>query len=663
MIKRSALVALVAAIALAYPAHSTLTSTSNSVSYTGNSVTTSYTVPFKFLAASDLVVTVAGATKVLNSDYTVTGAGNATGTVKFSVAPASSAVVAITRVVPLTQPSTVRTALPFPAGATIDTALDRTTMQLQQLNAKEVADIGNVNNTVAAFNASGAAIGSTTSVLATGSTTPRTLAARAADIANVKDWNAKGDGVTDDTVAIDAAQAAVLTTGKTLFFPCGNYLDSHAITVGSSGARIQGAGKACTTITFTGATDGIAVADVAPTVSDFQIDGLTLTTTNAAAGKALNLNLPLHGSFSGTIRDITVLASGSGRWAYCGYSNNWQTSEVFSLRCYQSATVGWHFDSASDAIDFYGLEIVGSTGAGTITRAIEVADTSGGADIRLFGGTLQGYFTNSLIWLNTVTKGQKFYGLHLENTNASPSDGADVVGIGTNVNTAFHGLQGGTFNIGSAGTWRNFVLEGSEVNAVVIGVGCVACKLDSIRAVSITDNSVTTTILASSSATGISYGSKISAALGKHNTATIPTISGTALNSSAGLTIANDATLDWLDSTGVSRETLRVSAANQTLLTYQPASQITFRNSTPTTKMVLTDTALTLQSGVVLVANDTKNKGTITLVAGTGTAGVGAGLVCACSDTTAANAVKCAVSGSTLTATGTGTDVIAYLCF
>ena len=58
-------------------------------------------------------------------------------------------------------------------------------------------------------------------VTATGSTTARTLASRFADVINVKDFGAKGDGTTDDTSAIAAAMSAA--SGKTVHFPDGVY--------------------------------------------------------------------------------------------------------------------------------------------------------------------------------------------------------------------------------------------------------------------------------------------------------------------------------------------------------------------------------------------------------------------------------------------------------
>lgn len=65
-------------------------------------------------------------------------------------------------------------------------------------------------------------------IIATGSTTSRTLAARFADVVNVKDFGALGDAVTDDTVAINAAYAATATAGC-LYFPAGDYRHATAL--------------------------------------------------------------------------------------------------------------------------------------------------------------------------------------------------------------------------------------------------------------------------------------------------------------------------------------------------------------------------------------------------------------------------------------------------
>lgn len=68
-------------------------------------------------------------------------------------------------------------------------------------------------------------------VIATGSTEPRDIRDRFADVINVKDFGAKGDGVTDDTEAIQTALNVAKNLRKTLFFPEGQYICSNTLIV------------------------------------------------------------------------------------------------------------------------------------------------------------------------------------------------------------------------------------------------------------------------------------------------------------------------------------------------------------------------------------------------------------------------------------------------
>jgi len=89
-----------------------------------------------------------------------------------------------------------------------------------------------------------------TPFLSTGSTTARTLENRFADVVNVKDFGAVGDGVADDTAAIQAAVNATPING-TIFIPDGNYLISSNINSSSKAFILYG--------TFTGS--GIIVGE------------------------------------------------------------------------------------------------------------------------------------------------------------------------------------------------------------------------------------------------------------------------------------------------------------------------------------------------------------------------------------------------------------------
>lgn len=80
-------------------------------------------------------------------------------------------------------------------------------------------------------------------VIATGANAPRTLSDRFADTLNVKDFGAVGDGVTDDTVAIQSALTAIHTAlGGTVYVPAGSYKLTETLEVGRNTSLISEGG-------------------------------------------------------------------------------------------------------------------------------------------------------------------------------------------------------------------------------------------------------------------------------------------------------------------------------------------------------------------------------------------------------------------------------------
>lgn len=93
-------------------------------------------------------------------------------------------------------------------------------------------------------------------VTSTGSTTARTLESRFADVVNVKDFGAVGNGVKDDTEAIQTA----INNGGEIFFPKGTYLVS-GITIPSN-TKLQGIGRGSVILFSQAATIGITISGV-----------------------------------------------------------------------------------------------------------------------------------------------------------------------------------------------------------------------------------------------------------------------------------------------------------------------------------------------------------------------------------------------------------------
>ncbi|GMV70094.1 MAG: hypothetical protein AMXMBFR76_25330 [Pseudomonadota bacterium] len=104
-------------------------------SSTGNGVTTVFPYTFKILDEADILVTVDGVTKILMTDYSVSGVGNdAGGNVTFVAAPANGTTVVRTRDMGYERTTDYQDNGDLPA-STLDDDIDRTVMLIQQLRA------------------------------------------------------------------------------------------------------------------------------------------------------------------------------------------------------------------------------------------------------------------------------------------------------------------------------------------------------------------------------------------------------------------------------------------------------------------------------------------------------------------------------------------------
>lgn len=133
---------------------------------------------------------------------------------------------------------------------------------------------------------------------ATGTPTKRTLADRCAEVFNVKDFGAIGDGSHDDTADIQLAITTASSKG-TIFFPKGTYKTTSAILVPSGSSLI-----------FTGQGDGSAIS---ANFNGFIFDNLSSPYSPASGISAIE-KLNLQNSYTGNNFGVTA----NGTWSASG---------------------------------------------------------------------------------------------------------------------------------------------------------------------------------------------------------------------------------------------------------------------------------------------------------------------------------------------------------
>jgi hypothetical protein len=374
------------------------------VRYVANGTQTTYSYPFPIFASEDLKIYFDGAEQT--SGFDISGSGETTGgTVTFDTAPSNGTIVTLERKLPFERMTDFLEGGDFSAQA-INNELDYLTASIQQINRYqssmlrysdseypanlEMPDKNTRANKALGFDGNGNPIAvnlegsmSPPDFTATGSgATTRTSHDKFSDLVSVKDFGAKGDGITNDTTAIQQA----LSAHQSVFIPEGEYLITGTITINHR-QSLFGSGQRSVLKCQDNSFNAIEVVSDYSTISDIRIENS-------------NIGIKLFGRdrpcVQTSVSDITIVAPNIGV-QLDGYNDPnfpcyWNNFDRVLVE--QPATHGFHLTR---------------TGAGDTPNANKFHACraySHGADITGAGFYIeQGAFNNSLIDCEANVKG------------------------------------------------------------------------------------------------------------------------------------------------------------------------------------------------------------------------------------------------------------------
>ncbi|MEI8393344.1 MAG: glycosyl hydrolase family 28-related protein [Rhodospirillaceae bacterium] len=307
------------------------------VRYVADGHQTVFAYSFPIFASEDLEVFLNAALQL--TGFTVSGSGASIGgSVTFTTAPGPGVAVTLSRRVPIERVTDFQESGPLSALA-LNTELDTLTACLQQVAADQANMLHYADtdlpasaelpgralraNRLLSFDSNGnpgvtapvdAQALSTYTPSGTGAAA-RPISDKLGDLVSVKDFGAVGDGVTDDTLAIQAA----LTAHQAVFIPAGSYRISGTLTV-KFGQTLFGTGQSSILVGAGNGFDLILLPDSYATVRGLRLE-------NGRAGiKLCGLTGPC---VQNTLEDLTlwqpsygVVLDGGARTDWPCYWNN-----------------------------------------------------------------------------------------------------------------------------------------------------------------------------------------------------------------------------------------------------------------------------------------------------------------------------------------------------
>lgn len=276
-----------------------------------------------------------------------------------------------------------------------------------------------------------------------------TVQSKLRESVSVKDFGAVGDGVTDDTAAIQAA----VTAARHVYFPVGIYKTSSTITVTKT-CRLSGAVSsfADTTsgavISYAGTGAAVSITPVTK-IYNSVVENLVIQAAGTALTSATAIGLLLTSSNYGVFQNVVVREFGSGIGIKV-------TATVGSIGAYNhfigcmlwGNKTGFSINGVATGSADYASVILGGTVIGTgVAGSVGLIVDQYAAEMTVYGTDFETCDVCIDLYGNSITSGG---GVKLIGTRTEFQTTASVR---VNANTIATQLIGHTFSSGGVSTW------------------------------------------------------------------------------------------------------------------------------------------------------------------------------------------------------------------
>jgi len=204
----------------------------------------------------------------------------------------------------------------------------------------------------------------------------RTVQSKLREFVSAKDFGAIGDGVTDDTAALQVAINQTSTTGSVLYIPSGTYLVTETLSIPNKTQiigehRHQYIGAAGTNITFAPTSPKslfVPSGAVAPFRWGYALENLYINGNSASAIGNSIYAIDCHGWNKSVVRNVAIQNFRTGVRCYATINNRFEFIQI--QNCYIQNIL---YDGGVSTTDVWEQPYIGNSPIGVQTNSTNVA--------------------------------------------------------------------------------------------------------------------------------------------------------------------------------------------------------------------------------------------------------------------------------------------------